>query len=598
MSETDDPRRLVPGDLEDIDDLAKRWRHRSTELRDHASGSRSLGLDDAWRGRTADAYRAALAGHTRQSEHLGDAYAGAADALIDVADALRTARGLAAHAAGRWHDAEAAARAARALDARLDVPFGSLVDEPGGEDRLAAVRELDRAREHLRETEQAAIRALGSAGLPPSSSVYANDLPATAAFAALLPNPPFPTALRQLAAAGPDELRGRADGSERLLAELLALGPETIAAWWATLTPHQRDALAAALPRVVGNLDGLPAADRSAANHRVLRDDLARRDGDVAAAKAALAGLGDDRSAAFLAATEQVRRCERDRRELRAIISAYGEGPAGDPPHELYAYHSGPPARAAVVTGLLERAANVSVIVPGMGTTAADIVAYSGAAQRLREAQHRVAGVSPGEVAVIAWLDYDAPGPSDVQGVLQDTRAAAGGARLGDCLRGLRASLPEGSALSVVAHSYGTDVAAHAVSLPRVEADHLVMLGSAGIPRSLGRASDLHVAPGEVFASQGERDGWAPVGQSLSGRTDPTGPAFGAHVFTSEDSVLNGESLKGVDRHGPFGDPGGGITSYFDAGSSALHGAALATMGLGEELAVGGTPSERAGAGR
>ena len=57
---------------------------------------------------------------------------------------------------------------------------------------------------------------------------------------------------------------------------------------------------------------------------------------------------------------------------------------------------------------------------------------------------------------------------------------------------------PNAAGLSVIAHSYGTDVAALALATHGVTAGHLVLLGSAGIAGSVPSAAALHVPGGEV----------------------------------------------------------------------------------------------------
>jgi hypothetical protein len=134
-----------------------------------------------------------------------------------------------------------------------------------------------------------------------------------------------------------------------------------------------------------------------------------------------------------------------------------------------------------------------------------------------------------------------------------------------------------------------------ALALTQASADHLVMLGSAGIPNTIPNAEALNVPPGEVFASQGHHDAWAATGQAASKRQDPTAPSFGAHDFTSEQSVDDqGRPLHEITQHGPFA-PGGasGKYSYFDRNTSALYNTAKATIGLGSDLPVGDTPAER-----
>jgi hypothetical protein len=530
-------------------------------------------------------------------ESAAETYESAARALDTYTEALAAARHCAARAASLWEDADVQARAARAADASAGSPFAFTTAEPAGELRFTAVGLLERAREQADEAERVAVRQLERASPPSSSSVFSTDPPGTIAFGAFLREVPFPTLLTELAECDPEALRKRSKDQAHLLQSMLALGPETIAVWWQSLTPAQASAVATSLPRVVGNLDGVPPRVRSDINHRMLVSDLAAAEKNLARQRSRLAAVGDGETQEFVTASQAVAAAETYAQALRAIMRAYGDGPEGEPPHELYAYHPGANTKVALSTGLLEQASQVTLLVPGMGTTAADIGAYAGAAGRLRTLQASLSGRPEDEITVLSWLDYDAPGSVDVNGVLTDDRANVGAGRLASSLRGLRAAVPD-SDVSVVAHSYGTDVASLALIRERTSADHLVLLGSAGIPKSVGGAAAMNVPAGEVFASQAEHDGWAPIGQSLSGRVDPTSAGFGAHVFSSEDWTLNGVALSGVTRHGPFGDSSAGEVSYLDGLSTPLTVTAMISTGRGRQVPEGGTPVDRMGAGR
>lgn len=218
---------------------------------------------------------------------------------------------------------------------------------------------------------------------------------------------------------------------------------------------------------------------------------------------------------------------------------------------------------------------------------------YVRVAQSLVAEQARLADAHPSEFAGLAWIGYHPPMP-DVRAfeVFSDDRAATGAVALSDDLKALRSARSErGIELSVVAHSYGTDVAA--LALQRADADHLVLLGSAGIADDVVDSSDLHVPEGQVFASQARRDEWAPIGQGFSQRTDPTSTAFGAQVFSSESAVVDGKQLWAVSKHGPIGAEVGWDASYFTRNTSALRNTALATIGDEQLLIMGGTAEDR-----
>ncbi|MFJ8896134.1 alpha/beta hydrolase [Leifsonia sp. NPDC102414] len=331
--------------------------------------------------------------------------------------------------------------------------------------------------------------------------------------------------------------------------------PEKAAAWWKKLDATQRKEWAKAVPRLVGNLDGIPPRVRSDANRECLKVDLADAKKRLAYAKAD-PEIGSPYDEVRRRALNRLDEAQKLADTLSRIDIAYGKGPTGEPPRELYVYQPGERTKVAISTGLLETAEHISVVVPGMGTTANDIGQYGNAAKDLRQQQSKASGVPRDKIAVLSWLDYDPPGGMDGLGVIQDDLAKAGAERLGNTLRGLTAvkDWPANAAgLSVVAHSYGTNVAALALSRKDVSAGHVVLLGSAGVSTSVPSAAALHVPGGEVYAAQGVNDGWAVVGQNISGRTDPTSPGFGAHPFSAEDTSLDGVALEGITKHGPFG---------------------------------------------
>jgi pimeloyl-ACP methyl ester carboxylesterase len=265
----------------------------------------------------------------------------------------------------------------------------------------------------------------------------------------------------------------------------------------------------------------------------------------------------------------------------------------------MYAYEDGDHIMVAMSTGLIQDATHVTMIVPGMGTTANDIVSYTNAATGLQERQHLISGLPPSQLAVVAWLDYVPPNSADVIGVAHGELARAGADRLADSIQGIhtiKGWAEESPNLSIVAHSYGTDVAAIALSKPGVGAGNVVLLGSAGIENNITRANTLHVPEGQVFASEGNNDGWATVGQQMSGRQDPTAPIFGAHDLSSEAETAKGQHLHAVTQHGPLAYGPGHLNSYsyLDNNTTAQYNTATATMGHGAALPMAAyTPQDR-----
>ena len=397
-----------------------------------------------------------------------------------------------------------------------------------------------------------------------------------------------PTQMRTMLAAHPELLQRFWDHPP---------APEKTGAWWNTLDAKQRAEWAKSVPRLIGNLDGVPPRVRSDANRQCLTDDLAAAKKRLKAAKAD-PELGSPFDGVRQSALNRLAAAEKMAETLSRIDKAYGAGPTGAPPHELYVFQPGERTKVAVSTGLLETAEHISVLVPGMGTTAKDIGHYGDAARDMQQQQWQASGVPPDKIAVLSWLDYDPPGSTDVWGVTHDDLAKAGAERLGNTLRGLTAVKDwpsQAAGLSVIAHSYGTNVATIALTQKEVSAGHVVLLGSAGVATEVSSAAALHVPGGEVFAAEGVKDEWAGIGQFLSGRTDPTHPGFGAHAFSAENTVLDGITLEGITKHGPFGNSQKtpDSYSYLDNLTSAQYGTAMATMGRGQDVPVSGTPIDR-----
>src|SRR5262249_24746773 len=120
---------------------------------------------------------------------------------------------------------------------------------------------------------------------------------------------------------------------------------------------------------------------------------------------------------------------------------------------------------AAVAVGNPDTAANVSVTVPGVGSTTRDtlpgMVIQARQLQR-EEIRHLQIAGKTATVATIAWMGYTPPpnpldtGSSrDLWRTMTDDQAKAGAADLSRYLQQLRANNPTGH-LTVLGHSYGS----------------------------------------------------------------------------------------------------------------------------------------------
>ncbi|MFF4249173.1 alpha/beta hydrolase [Streptomyces sp. NPDC001822] len=255
--------------------------------------------------------------------------------------------------------------------------------------------------------------------------------------------------------------------------------------WWAGLTQEQREEYLAVYPDRIGNLDGIPALVRDAAN----RDNLQLLIGK-------LVGSDDDRSVTQLAGL----------REIERQLGAGGK--PGEPPMFLLGVSDEGNGRAIVSFGNPDTARNVSTYVPGLNTSL-DKGFAEGDLKRARDTAIGSQYHDPSSAA-IAWLGYDAPQAIDglsSLAVAGESRAQEGGRRLGEFTAGLAATNEHSDPhLTAIGHSYGSRTVGAATQqeggLEGV--DDIVLVGSPGV--GVDRAEDLGVGSEHVFVGAAEND--------------------------------------------------------------------------------------------
>lgn len=424
--------------------------------------------------------------------------------------------------------------------------------------------------------------------------------------------------LKELAARGPQALEQWAAEHPDRARRLLDAPPdaETVKGWWNALSADERTALITGLSAVVGNLNGVLYADRGLANRHTLEVELPRaraRYEELSARVARAEPLSVAERQEYAALAERVGALEALKRTLLASTAAA--------PRTIIALTLGHPPLAAVAVGNMDTATNVTVDVPGMGSSVAgSMEAWTGGAENLYNEQRKVAqqtGASR-DVATVAWLGYEAPAMPLSTEVLRSTKAEAGARHLGDFLDGVAAARgwPHGEHLSVVAHSYGTTTATLAAAHTPV--DNLVLLASAGVDPRVPNVGAVSVPEGHVWASQAKSDFTANVGRGAievpkpgfggdqpiseanpfaSNRTlvlplpsthplNPGSDAWGARTFSSNDERVDGDDLPGSDGHGATpateaalaGNP---VTErgYLDAETSSIRNTAYTSLG-------------------
>lgn len=355
------------------------------------------------------------------------------------------------------------------------------------------------------------------------------------------------------------------------LRRILAAGlsPGTVAERWADLpwsggTPTDvadLQALPIAVFAQIGNLEGAPYWARGVANRRVLD--------------------------ARLEAAERME--SPDLPALRDInASVHDQSHLGK--RTLIALTADSPPLAAISIGDLDTATNVTLAVPGMGSSTDKMSGWADASQNIYNEQANVQGDK--NRAVVAWMGYKAPPVPALSepdlGVLHSDYAKAGAEHLADALRGLDAvRVGDRVTTNVVAHSYGTTTASIALTEAGVHVDTFTTLASAGIPDDIPSASAIHavhVYSGQArdvtpYVERDQGDQWAHIGRDHSEdhHQDPTDPAFGATTFGADGSGV----LKGVTDHGVETKTRSG---YLDRGTESLLNVAYATTGQADRM--------------
>lgn len=222
--------------------------------------------------------------------------------------------------------------------------------------------------------------------------------------------------------------------------------------------------------------------------------------------------------------------------------------------------------RVVEAFGDVRHARRIAVIVPGVGWSGILVSDERGAGRRHPAVQARsllaeMQRQSPHTpVAVVVWLDYDAPAGIDADAARSE-RAVAGAARLATFVDGL----PHAARVSLVCHSYGSVVCGHAAS--HVDAASLVVVGSPGM--DVWSRAELHTSA-EVWAGMAAEDPIRVVPHTrvngFGHAADPTDPAFGAKALPVGGAV--------------------GHNGYLVAGTESLRAIAQIALGHGAQVAA------------
>ena len=360
--------------------------------------------------------------------------------------------------------------------------------------------------------------------------------------------------VRELGALSSAQIRKLIASDPQLVTKLLQSPPTArdVASLWTSLDAATRSKLAAAAPRLVGSLDGFPAAVRGQANRKWVSQSIAALRKQLLSVDGRALAESDQHQLHMLSMVEAALKPTKDGPE-RTLLSA---DPAGE-------------GKAVIVLGDLQKADYVTYLVPGMFYTVdGQLSAWTGDAADLYAQQKawlkRLGAANPAEahktVAVVAWMGYQTPDLTNIGSLELANQARDALARSVETLQMQRAGhLPY---TTIVAHSYGSTATLMALTQYNFSVNALVLVGTPGSPAQ--SAKDLHVTNTNVWVGSAA---WDPVPTSAFFGSDPSAPNYGAHTMSVSGGtdVIAGKKLGQSIGH----------NQYFNRGTESIRNMAL-----------------------
>ena len=355
--------------------------------------------------------------------------------------------------------------------------------------------------------------------------------------------------------------------------------PKEVKQWWESLTQDKKDQLLHDWSDKLGQLDGIPVADRGRANETIMQRDI-DRPAEVAQSRAVtqeevlahperygMAGSMMDRYLNGLKVKEGLAETSR-RTRAPSFLQVYQPEAFGGA------------GRAAIAIGDPDHAATTAVVVPGTGNSVrSGWLAQNDAVNLYNEMRLADPTRSRG---VVAWMGYDAP-DSPIDPRIGTTALAHEGAPLlaGD-VNALNATRDGAGHVTVFGHSYGSTTVADAAAGFGMHADDVVLVGSPGtdLARSV---ADFHLnAGGHLYVGAASSD---PITQ-LGALPQTPVPGTGWSVALGTDPALDGYGSTRFKAEVPgLTFPLGDHSQYYTPGSESLYSMADIATGHGESLA-------------
>jgi hypothetical protein len=288
--------------------------------------------------------------------------------------------------------------------------------------------------------------------------------------------------------------------------------PSTNAAWWAALSRNQQLKLINDHPEMVGNRDGVKAADRSQANLNMIE-----RERQSFSTELDRLRRGDGNSS-------EITRFEERLKALDAL-SGMMHNPDGkiNTDRQLMSLDlTGDHPKAAVANGDVDTAQHVAVFTPGMNSTVdRNMHGYVEDMQGVRNSAQEMLlkNGDPAQVATVTWLGYEPSSfddPMSLLGLATGDNASFGGEKLARFDAGISAARPVDFHLTALGHSQGSIVTGISLSHGGTGVDDAVFFGSPGISATPGisnTAADLKIPEGHAYNLRADGDDiaqWVP----------------------------------------------------------------------------------------
>jgi Alpha/beta hydrolase len=309
-----------------------------------------------------------------------------------------------------------------------------------------------------------------------------------------------------------------------------------------------------------------PTQRESDANQERVREERAKLQAHINDLKQAITRAGGDQNR-LQDLNSQLNAAQNRMAEYDAIDDALTRAPETYLTQLDIPTDPGQKVRAAVAVGNPDTATDISVTVPGIGSTTKDslpsMVGEARNLQRTAENELRRLGRS-GSVVTIAWMGYDPPAntlnttsPRDFWRTINDERAQAGATALAPYLQQLHTNNPDAH-LSLFGHSYGSLTSSLALQQLNAQGLHpvndAVFYGSPGL--ELNDPSQLGLANGHAYVMKAPPgDDWIPEVAALAPLhgwgSDPYGgmmPELSSQAGTSPDGVMR----EGVHSHADY----------------------------------------------